>query len=414
MALIRKLITTILIVIFFVSIVSAARNRLQILSDQNEDGICISMVETQGYGCEEHKVTTEDGYILSLQRIPKGISGKAATKPPVLLQHGLLMDGITWLLNPPDQSLAFILADEGYDVWIANTRGTKYSQGHTSLSPQDPAYWEWSWDELVDFDLPATLKYVHDQTGQKLHYVGHSLGTLIALAAISQNKLVDMLRSAALLSPIAYLGQVRSPLAKSASKDFIAEGLYWLGIHEFDPRGDAVVKLLQKICQDPGNNCSDLMSSFTGPNCCVNSSRTDIFLEHEPQATATKNMVHIAQSIQANAGAQTSPFNAATVNWRDMNMFQLSLMKMDLIRAQLGMIGLCGNRKCEAVRAKEEPQVRLRDTWAQTTCAMEIPHLRWSQNQFGRRRCAEGSHVWLGSRICDDRRCGQVIAKAES
>lgn len=56
MALIRKLITTILIVIFFVSIVSAARNRLQILSDQNEDGICISMVETQGYGCEEHKV----------------------------------------------------------------------------------------------------------------------------------------------------------------------------------------------------------------------------------------------------------------------------------------------------------------------------------------------------------------------
>uniref|UniRef100_M1DB78 Triacylglycerol lipase 2 n=1 Tax=Solanum tuberosum TaxID=4113 RepID=M1DB78_SOLTU len=174
------------------------------------------MVETQGYGCEEHKVTTDDGYILSLQRIPKGISGKAATNPPVLLQHGLLMDGITWLLNPTDESLAFILADDGYDVWIANTRGTKYSQGHTSLSPQDPAYWEWSWDELVDFDLPATFK-------------------------------------------------------------------------------EAVVKLLEKICQDPGNNCSDLMNSFTGPNCCVNSSRTDIFLEHEPQATATKNMIHIAQ-----------------------------------------------------------------------------------------------------------------------
>ncbi|MCD7454882.1 hypothetical protein HAX54_026413, partial [Datura stramonium] len=32
------------------------------------------------------------------------------------------------------------------------------------------------------------------------------------------------------------------------------------------------------------------------PNCCVNSSRADIFLEHEPQATATKNMIHIAQT----------------------------------------------------------------------------------------------------------------------
>ncbi|KAK4353964.1 hypothetical protein RND71_026158 [Anisodus tanguticus] len=35
-----------------------------------------------------------------------------------------------------------------------------------------------------------------------------------------------------------------------------------------------------------------------GPNCCVNSSRIDIFLEHEPQTTTTKNMVHIAQSMK--------------------------------------------------------------------------------------------------------------------
>lgn len=44
-----------------------------------------------------------------------------------------LQDGITWLLNPPAQSLAFILADNGFEVWLANTRGTKYSLGHTSL-----------------------------------------------------------------------------------------------------------------------------------------------------------------------------------------------------------------------------------------------------------------------------------------
>lgn len=58
MALIRKLITTSLVLlvvgILFVSKVFA-RNILQILTE-NEDGICISMVETQGYDCEEHKV----------------------------------------------------------------------------------------------------------------------------------------------------------------------------------------------------------------------------------------------------------------------------------------------------------------------------------------------------------------------
>lgn len=47
-----------------------------------------------------------------------------------------MQDAVTWLLNPPDQSLPLILADEGFDV-LVNTRGTKYSRGHTSLSPND-------------------------------------------------------------------------------------------------------------------------------------------------------------------------------------------------------------------------------------------------------------------------------------
>ncbi|XP_061962466.1 triacylglycerol lipase 2-like [Populus nigra] len=202
------------------------------------DGVCASMIEPQDYICEEHTVTTKDGYILSLQRIPVGRSGGTrGNRPPVLLQHGLLMDGITWLLLPPDQSLAFLLADNGFDVWIANTRGTKYSRGHVSLSPDDSAYWDWTWDELVTYDLPATFQYVHDQAGQNLHYVGHSLGTLIALAAFSKSQLVNSLRSAALLCPIAYVGQLSSPLARNAAKDFLAEALHWLGLNEFDPRG---------------------------------------------------------------------------------------------------------------------------------------------------------------------------------
>ncbi|XP_030539656.2 triacylglycerol lipase 2-like isoform X2 [Rhodamnia argentea] len=257
------------------------------------------MVEPQNYDCEEHTVTTQDGYILSLQRISvRQSGGTTGDRPPVMLQHGVFMDGITWLLLPADKSLAFLLADNKFDVWIANTRGTKYSRGHTSLSPDDEAYWNWTWDTLVSSDLPAVFNYVYHQTGQRLHYVGHSQGTLMALAAFSKEQLLDMLRSAVLLSPIAYMGQMTSPVARSAAENFLAEALYWLGVDEFDLRGVAAVKLLQDICQKTGVDCTHMLTAFTGPNCCLNSTIVDVFLDHEPQPTSTMNLIHLAQMIR--------------------------------------------------------------------------------------------------------------------
>ncbi|OEL20306.1 Triacylglycerol lipase 2 [Dichanthelium oligosanthes] len=283
------------------------------------NGTCQSRVEPFGYKCEEHTVTTVDGYILSLQRIPGGRGGSgqssAGNKIPVLLQHGLLMDGVTWLMNSPAESLGYILADGGYDVWIANSRGTVYSRGHTTLSSTDTAYWDWSWDELASNDLSAVAQYVYAQSGQqRMHYVGHSLGTLIASAALSdseQQQLGTMLRSAALLSPIAYLDKVSSPLARAAADIFLGEALYWLGLDEFDPTGEAVHKLVTDVCSMPGINCYNLMSVFTGDNCCLDNSSVQVFLAHEPQASATKNMVHLAQMIRRGTIAKYDYGNAA-------------------------------------------------------------------------------------------------------
>ncbi|KAG8387059.1 hypothetical protein BUALT_Bualt03G0213900 [Buddleja alternifolia] len=227
-----------------------------------DDGVCSTIVKGQNYPCEEHK------------------------------------DAITWLLSPPDQSLAFLLADNGFDVWLVSSRGTKYSRGHTSLSPDDAAFWDWSWDELVAYDLPATFQYVYDQTGRKIHYVGHSMGTLIVLAAVSKGQLLDKLRSAALLCPIAYVGDMTSPIARNGAENLLAETLYWLNIHEFSPGGEAVTKLLLHICKQKGIDCTNLLTSFTGQNCCLNSSIISVFLQHEPQSTSTKNMIHFAQMIR--------------------------------------------------------------------------------------------------------------------
>ncbi|PNY04283.1 triacylglycerol lipase 2-like protein [Trifolium pratense] len=298
-----KISLSITLMILFCSLTLASRtkisslNTITALAPSSNDGVCSSLVKTQGYACEEHLVTTQDGYVLNMQRIlPRG--RRNGNSVPVVLQHGLFMDGVTWLLLPPRQSLVFLLADNGFDVWIANTRGTKYSHQHTTFSSNSSDYWNWSWDELVAYDLPATFKYVHDQTGQKLHYVGHSQGTLVALAAFSKDQQLDKLRSAALLCPIAYVGQMTSPVAKNAADHFIAESLYKLGIFEFSLKGGAAVKFLKDMCKSTSIDCTNLFTSFTGPNCCVNPSIMNTFLDHEPQPTATKNMMHLSQMIR--------------------------------------------------------------------------------------------------------------------
>jgi len=43
-------------------------------------------------------------------------------------------------MNHPEEAPALVLAREGFDVWLGNSRGTRFSRKHTSLNPD-------SWDK---------------------------------------------------------------------------------------------------------------------------------------------------------------------------------------------------------------------------------------------------------------------------
>ncbi|KAM7509252.1 hypothetical protein LguiA_019705 [Lonicera macranthoides] len=261
-------------------------------------GICAAAASIHGYKCQEFDVRTDDGYILSVQRIPEGRRGGGGpNKQPVLLQHGVLVDGMTWLVNSPDQSLAFMLADSGFDVWIANTRGTRFSRRHVSLDPSNP-------------------------------------GTLIALASFSEGKQVDKVRSAVLLSPIAYLSHMTTALGVVAARAFVGEMTTLFGLAEFNPKGEPVANFLKALCADPGVDCYDLLSALTGKNCCLNVSTVDLFLKNEPQSTATKNLVHLAQTVRDGILAKydygNSDFNVEHYGESKPPHYNLALIPKDL------------------------------------------------------------------------------------
>ncbi|KAK2152291.1 hypothetical protein LSH36_335g03094, partial [Paralvinella palmiformis] len=117
-----------------------------------EKDVCRNPCElaiSKGYPCEEHIVATKDGFLLGVQRITFGRNESLSTttehsiQPVVFLQHGLLSSSFDWVSNLQNESLAFLLAHSGFDVWMGNVRGNTYSRKHQHYSPDDDQFWAW-------------------------------------------------------------------------------------------------------------------------------------------------------------------------------------------------------------------------------------------------------------------------------
>ena len=82
-----------------------------------------------------------------------------------------------WFKDGKQNSFAFMLVEAGFDVYLANSRGNRYSREHVILKPNEPEFWKWSWQEMAKYDLPATIDIVLETSKKKnLYYIGHSQG----------------------------------------------------------------------------------------------------------------------------------------------------------------------------------------------------------------------------------------------
>ncbi|CAA9999170.1 unnamed protein product, partial [Nesidiocoris tenuis] len=104
------------------------------------------LIENNGYGYENYTVTTEDGYILNLNRIVNPIVKNGNRGYPLLLLNGYLMHSEAWLIQErADTNIAAVWAGLGYDVWLGDQRGTMRSRRHVNLTTDDKKYWDFSY-----------------------------------------------------------------------------------------------------------------------------------------------------------------------------------------------------------------------------------------------------------------------------
>ncbi|XP_070384306.1 gastric triacylglycerol lipase-like isoform X2 [Dermacentor albipictus] len=227
-----------------------------------------------GYNVEVHKVTTADGYILEVDRIlPNSKDNRTEQRTPMLLVHGLLGNAVSWVANLPSQSPGFLLADDGFDVWLLNERGVPQSNYHVNLTTNDPKFWKWSFEEVGTFDIPATIDYILNVTGfSKVGLLTTSQGTTSSLVLLS----------------------MLPEYNDKGVNDFITRG----GFLVTNPVQQATLattcdSVIREICYAP-------LAILFGKNPKQhNSTRVPVYVANLPVGSSSQNLLHYAQVYRA-------------------------------------------------------------------------------------------------------------------
>ncbi|XP_048004494.1 lipase 3-like [Leguminivora glycinivorella] len=252
-----------------------------------------------------------DGYILTLHRLRCNKvfeeNDYQSKKRIILLHHGLLGSSADWLLLGPKKALPYILSDEGHDVWMANARGNIYSRSHVSLNLNSDEYWNFSWQEIGERDLPATLDYIRKTSNstEPIDYIGHSMGAtaLLVLLSVDQNY-NRYIRIAFLLAPLAFMAHTQGPMEIMAKMEE-ADLLKLLGTREFAPKRQAhlpanYAEFISKMCNDLAVYCTNPLFFLSGSPLqegTRTTESTDQLLEYTPAGASSKTIIHYLMLI---------------------------------------------------------------------------------------------------------------------
>lgn len=257
-------------------------------------------------------IQTKDGYILKLFRIPGKKNSQVGSynydpnRPVVLFQHGLFDSSDSWVGNYERMSLPFILANKGYDVWLGNNRGNKYSRSHMTWdADKNKEFWKFSMHEMGTIDLPAMIDFILNETGRKkISYIGHSQGTAQMFLGMSLDPkyFSERINSFMAFGPVTNLNNITSNFLKLIAATRLDNLLSTLNVfNEFLPNATAEVYFQKFVCKTFGFLCEGILDILSDSNPDDNDEkRFLVFLTHFPSGASLRTIHHFAENIRNN------------------------------------------------------------------------------------------------------------------
>lgn len=280
--------------------------------DPDTDKKTPELIKSRGYVCEEHFIKTTDGYILGIQRIINPFIKQEGR--PVLVWHGLLSSSRDFLINDgrghvnettkgTGNNLGFELAKQGYDVWLGNTRGNTYSRNHTKINPEKRKFWDYSYDQMIQYDVPDTIDYILKATGKKtLAYVGHSQGTMIMFGTLTSfPKYNDIVKPFIALAPVTSVDETLSPITHLAYIKPLLNIVRAYG-GPFLPAHPLITFIGKNVCGSviAQDICTALLFLGNGFDYDQwNQTRIRTYISGVPAGTSSKNIIHFAQNVRS-------------------------------------------------------------------------------------------------------------------
>lgn len=229
-------------------------------------------------------------------------------RPAILLQHGLFSNSDGFLAGGPNEALAYLLADAGYDVWLGNARGNIYSQNNTRMSINHPRFWHFDWHEIGLYDLPAMIDYITVTTGQKkIHYVGFSQGTTAYFVLMSTKpEYNERMLTGHMLAPCAFFEHTTSIILKMLRPIFGKPGgRYNMLLEDIEllPENALINRLVDTVCNDNlafkefCENMIEMTLRETAPN--MNITIMEILIETHPAGSSSNQLIHFVQLAES-------------------------------------------------------------------------------------------------------------------